>query len=131
MEKRDISGKKLYKKLSIKPVKHNLSHYCFIAIRTTCDNPLDFFTSIYQSTNYLFQLSKQNLDIAIHSQSFSFQSFEFQDIISEHIACCLVNKSQRKKQYLVGTNDKNSCYFLYLPKTTNRHLRPLQFLKTA
>lgn len=111
MEKRDITGKKYYKELFVKPVRQNISHYCFIAIRTTLE-PLDFFAGIYQHSNFLFSLSKHTLDVVIDSNSFSFQSFEFQDPLSEYIAFCLVNKSLHKDQYLLGIKDYNSCHLL-------------------
>jgi len=110
MEKRDISGKKFYKELVIKPFQRDLSHYCFVAVRTTSD-PLNFFASIFQHSNYLFQLSKHTFDVVMDSICFTFQSFEIQDIISESTALCLVNKSVKKEQYLFGKN-KNACYIL-------------------
>ena len=118
MEKRDISGKKQYKEFLIKPFKKNLSHYCFVAVRTTFD-PLDFFAGIFQYSNYLFQLSKQTLEVVKNSISFSFQSFEIQDTLSEHTAFCLVNKSIDKEQYLFGKN-KNACYILHQKRTENQ-----------
>ena len=120
MEKRDIFGKKQYKELLIQPAKINLSHYCFIAIRTELEQSLNFFTSIYQNTNYLFQLSKSVFDIDVDDNCFSFRSFEFKDTVSEHSAFCLVNKSVRKKQYLFGKDDKRSCYILPKQKTKNQ-----------
>ena len=118
MEKRDIFGKKQYKELLVRPFRRNLSHYCFIAVRTNLD-PLDFFSAIYQHTDFLFQLSKQNLDRVVNSVCFSFQSFEYQDTLSEHRAFCFVNKSVNKEQYLFGKN-KNACYFLPQNKTENQ-----------
>lgn len=110
MEKRDISGKKQYKELLVKPFKRDLSHYCFVAVRTTLD-PLDFFAGIFRDSNYLFQLSKQTFDIVQNSICFSFQSFEIQDVLPEYKAFCIINKSINKEQYLFGKN-KNVCYLL-------------------
>ena len=108
----DISGKKQYKEFVINPFSKNLSHYCFIAVETTSD-PLDFFADIFQNSHYLFQLSEHPLEVVKNSISYSFQSFEIQDTLSEHSAFCLVNKSIEKEQYLLGKH-KNSCYFLQL-----------------
>ena len=118
MEKRDISGKKQYKEFLIKPFRKNLSHYCFIAVRTTSD-PLDFFTDIFQYSHCLFQLSEHPLEVVKNSISYSFQSFEIQDTLSEHIAFCLVNKSIEKGQYLLGKH-KNSCYLLHQKRENNQ-----------
>jgi len=54
-----------------------------------------------------------------NSISFSFQSFEIQDTLSEHTAFCLVNKSIDKEQYLFGKN-KNACYILHQKRTENQ-----------
>ena len=112
MEKRDIFGKKLYKELSIKPIRRDLSHYCFVAVRTTFE-PLDFFSGIYQHSNYLFQLSEPCLEVVQGITRFSFQLFEYQDDndFSKYNVFCIVNKSVKDKQNLVGKN-KNSCYLL-------------------
>jgi len=118
MEKRDLFGKKQYKELSIKPIKRNMSHYCFIAIRTAF-YPLDFFAGIYQHSNYLFQLSKHHLEIVQDSICTSFQTFEYQDDFSKYSVFCLVNKSINKEQYLVGKN-KNSCYILSQTRGKNQ-----------
>jgi len=118
MEKRDISGKKQYKELLIKPFRRDLSRCCFIAVRTTLD-PLDFFAGIFRYSNYLFQLSKQTFDIVQNSICFSFQSFEIQDISPENTAFCLVNKSINKEQYLLGKN-KNACYLLPKKRSDNQ-----------
>ena len=120
MKKSDISGKKLYKELLIRPFKRNFSHCCFVAVRTTLE-PLDFFAGIYQYSNHLFQLSEQTMDLVMNSIHFSFQSFEIQDILSENKAYCIVNKSIEKEQYLFGKN-KNSCYFLSQKPTGNQIL---------
>ena len=118
MEKTDISGKKYYKEIKSPPFKWNLQHYCFIAVRTTL-NPLDFFASIYQHSDYLFQLSEHNWEMVRDSVCFLFQLFEYQDTLSEHKAFCLVNKSMDKPQYLLGEN-KNSCYYLSQKWTDNQ-----------
>ena len=120
MERTDISGKKDYKELSIKPVKRNLSHYCFIAVRTLIEEPLNFFIAVYQQTNYLFQMSKHPLDMSNDTHRFSFHSFEFKDNMSEYAAFCIVNKSLKKEQYLFRETDKNSCYVLPRQKTKNK-----------
>jgi hypothetical protein len=115
MAKRDISGKKYYKELKIKPIRQNLSHHCFIAVRTAL-SPLDFFVGIYRYTDYLFQLSEQPLDIMINSTPFLFQTFDFQDTLSELTVSCIVNESISKEgeenHYLLGTKEKNTCFTL-------------------
>ncbi|MDR1182041.1 MAG: hypothetical protein LBL13_08710 [Bacteroidales bacterium] len=112
MEKRDITGKKYYKELSIKPVKRNMEHYCFIAVRTGKE-PLEFFSTIFQQTNYLFQLSKSVLEMVARTDYFSFRSFEFQDTLSDNLAFCIVNKSTHQEQYLFGKDEKNACFVLH------------------
>jgi len=124
MEKRDISGRKYYKKLNIKPIRRNLSHYCLIAVRTTLD-PLDFFAGIYQHSDYLFQLSEQTLDMEENTVCFSFQSFEYQDDLSEHSAFCIVNKSTDNEHYLLGKN-KNACYILPQKRDKNQISFPFE-----
>jgi len=118
MEKRNIFGKKQYKELFINPIRRNLSHYCFIAVRTTFE-PLDFFARIYQHSNFLFQLFEENLEILQNSVYYSFQLFDYQDDLSEHKAFCIVNKSTNEKQCLVGKN-KNSCYILSQKRDKNQ-----------
>jgi hypothetical protein len=110
MEKRDITGKKYYKELSIRPVKQNMEFYCFIAIRTKLE-PLEFFADIYQRTNYLFQLSASMLEI-VKTDYFSFRSFEYQDTLSDHVPHCLVNKSTHHEQYLLGYEENKSCFVI-------------------
>lgn len=122
MERRDITGKKYYKELSIKPVKQNIAHHCFIAIRTKLE-PLDFFANIFLQTNYLFQLSKSPLEMIIKNDDFSFTLFEYQDTLSEHITFCIVNKSMDHEQYLFGKEETNACFVLhrkYWKQTTNQ-----------
>jgi hypothetical protein len=112
MERRDITGKKYYKELSIKPIKQNIAHHCFIGIRTKLE-PLDFFSSIFLQTNYLFQLSKSSLEMLVKNDRFSFCLFEYQDTLSEHIVFCIVNKSMCQEQYLFGKEEKNACFVLH------------------
>jgi hypothetical protein len=102
----------------LKPFRWNLPHHCFIAVRTNSE-PLDFFANIYRYSDYLFQLSEQTLNVGEEPLCFSFQSFEHKDILSEHTAFCIVNKSMEKPQYLLGI-DKNACYFLPQKRTKNQ-----------
>jgi hypothetical protein len=111
MEKRDITGKKYYKELSIKPAKQNMAHHCFIAVRTELE-PLEFFADIFQQTNYLFQLSRSALEVVSKTDYFSFRSFEFQDTLSDNLSFCIVNKSIHNEQYLFGRDEKNACFVL-------------------
>jgi hypothetical protein len=112
MKKRDITGKKYYKELSIKPVKQNTDYHCFIAIRTKLEL-LDFFSHIFLQTNYLFQLSKSSLGMLIQNNYFSFRIFEYQDAFSDNLAFCIVNKSMHHEQYLFGKEEKNASFVLH------------------
>jgi hypothetical protein len=111
MERRDITGKKYYKELSIKPVKQNMDHYCFIAIRTKLE-PLEFFAGIFQRTNYLFQLSTSMLEMVVKTNYVSFRAFEFQDTLSDYVVHCLMNRSIHNEYYLLGNDEKNTCFVI-------------------
>jgi uncharacterized protein YnzC (UPF0291/DUF896 family) len=111
MEKRDITGKKYYKELSIKQIKQNMAHHCLIAVKTELD-PLDFFSNIFIKSNYLFQLSKFTMEMVVENGYFSFRSFEFKDTLSDNIVFCIVNQSTYHERYLLGNDEKNSCFVL-------------------
>ncbi|MDR1879210.1 MAG: hypothetical protein LBQ64_06580 [Bacteroidales bacterium] len=121
MEKRDITGKKQYKELSIRPVRHNTDHHAFILVKTAWAT-LDFFAEIYRQTDYLFGLSAQVFTTSVDSRSFAFRVFEYQDVLSEHIAFCIVNRDLDNKQFLLGSDEKNACFVFQKKKRTNQLL---------
>ena len=119
MSKRDITGKEYYKEIAFSPIKHNLAHYCFIAVRTTLTS-LDFFVELFKMTNYLFELSDSPLDIVIDSKNFIFQAFHCKDFQSEQLGICFLNGDIHKNHYLLGEKDEKACFSLAKMKNRNQ-----------
>jgi hypothetical protein len=121
MEKRDITGKKQYKELSIRPVRQNTERHAFILVKTQWAT-LDFFAEIHRQTDYLFGLSAQFFTTTVEDCPFVYRVFEYQDVLSEHIAFCIVNRDLDNRQFLLGSDENNACFVFQKKKRTNQLL---------
>jgi hypothetical protein len=123
MERRDIIGTKQYKELIVKPVRQNPAHHGFIAVRSTL-SPLDFFSEIYQTTDYLFFLCRQPFEAFRDETSCGFSVFVHHDLFSEHSAVCMLNKDLSKNHALLGGHETDACFVIQKHKIQNQLFLP-------